>query len=278
MAKQSTAVAVPEPEESTELEVSPEQAELEAQLAAQNTDEIDSSDIQIPLLKVGQPLTQEVADGDARPGEFINALTREGLGDEIDFVVSGYQKGRFFHGDRANNRRARKAYGVKNVPWQDDPFYGQPFTEHPDAEEQYAKRVNNKEIEWGKGPSISTTFDFTGFVVPEDPDEEPIPVCLSLMRTNRRAAQKWVTILQAVLRGKYWDSVFHLTTERTANDKGNYYTVNVKQGRKTTPAERQRALQLALILRQRADSVQIVGEDDESAPKAEPDAAGGMGV
>lgn len=276
MARQSTAVAVQDPQE---VELAQQQAELEASLAAQNTDEVDSSDIQIPLLKVGQPLTQEVADGDARPGEFINALTREGLGDEIDFVVAGYQKGRFFHGDRANGRRARKAYGVKNVPWQDDPFYGTPFTEHPDAEEQYAKRVNNKEIEWGKGPSISTTFDFTGFVVSEDPDEEPIPVCLSLMRTNRRPAQKWVTILQAVLRGKYWDSVFHLTTERAQSDKGNYYVVNVKQGRKTEPAERQRALQLALILRQRADRVQIVGEeDDESAPKAEPDAAGGMGV
>lgn len=252
--------------------------DAEAQLIAENQGAVDAADLQIPLLKVGQALTQEVQEGEADAGEFINALTREGLGTKVEFVVAHFTKGRFFHGDRATNRRARKAFGTKTVPWQDDPHYNEPFTEHPDAEEQYSARVNNGEIEWGKGPKISTTFDFTGYVIPADPDEQPIPVCLSLMRKNKKTAQKWVTLLQAVLRGRYWDAVFEVSTERTANDAGDkYYVVNVKQGRKTTPEEKQLAIEIAQAVRR--NNVEVVGEEDEAAgPKAEPDAAGGLGV
>lgn len=254
------------------------QADLEKQLAAENQANIDQADLQIPLLKIGQALTDEVASGDARAGEFINALTREGLGDKIEFVVAKYSKGRFDHGNRQEGKRARKAYGTKTVPWTDDPFVGLPFTDHPDGEEQYSKRVNAGEIEWGKGPRISTTFDFTGHVVSGlEEGEEPIPVCLSLMRLNKKQAQKWVTLLDAVLRGRYWDETFVLTTEQQRNDSGNYYTISIRRGRKTEPDEKQRATSLALALRHQ--NVEFVGESDESAsPKAQPAAEGALEV
>lgn len=275
MAKEtSTDVAVAGAQE---LEVAAKLAELEAQIAADNQADSDVSDFQIPLLKIGQGLTTEVTDGDARPGDFINALTREALGTEIQFVVAAFQKGRFDHGIRGE-RRARKAYNIKNVPWKDDPFFGRPFTEHPDAEETYAKRVNNGDMEWGKGPRISTTYDFYGYVLTADPDETPIPVCLSLMRKNKKPAQKWVTILNAVLRGRYWDCVFDLSTEQQRNDQGTFYTLNLKQARKTTAEERMEAVDLAQRVKNL--NVNIVGADDdtEGKPVVEPDAAGGMEV
>lgn len=274
----STAVAVQEP-----AELSAEAAALEAELVGANQKEVDASDIQIPLLKVGQSLTDEVQQGDADQGEFINSLTREGLGTQIEFIVASYQKGRFFHGDRKKNRRARKAYGTNIVPWTEDPFYGKPFDEHPDAEEQYSARANAGEIEWGSGPSISTTYDFTGYVVSQTdedgnstPIEEPIPVCLSLMRSNSKAAKKWATLLQAVLRGQFWGSIFVLTTEKTQSAAGPHYIVSVKQGRKPTAAERTKALELASVVRKQV--VSVVGEDDNAAPKAEPASAGGLEV
>jgi hypothetical protein len=254
------------------------QADLEAQLAGENQDQVDASDYQIPLLKIGQALTAEVIDGEARPGEFINSLTREGLGTDIEFVVAAKTKGRFDHGDRQKGERARKAYGIKTVPWAGDPFYGLPFTEHPDAEEQFAARVNAGEIEWGKGPRISTTYDFYGHVVSGlAEDEDPIPVCLSLMRLNKNQAKKWVTILDAVLRGRYWDRVFTLTTEQQRGEQGNFYTINIKQGRKTEAFEKQRATGLALAVKHQ--NINVVG-DDESAPgaTAEPAAAGGLEI
>lgn len=259
---------------SAELE---KQAALEAQLAAQNQSEVDRNDFTIPLLKIGQSLTDEVAAGDASAGEFINALTREGLGREVEFVVAGYQKGRFDHGDRAKKQRARKAYGTQIVPWNDDPFYGQPFTDHPDAEERYSARANAGEIEWGKGPRISTTYDFTGFVISGlEEDEDPIPVCLSLYRMNSKQARKWVTLLDAVLHGRYWDAVFTLSTEQNKGEQGNFYTVNIKQSRKTTADEKQKAVQLALVLRN--ETVSVVGDEDGVKEVAEPSAKGGLAV
>jgi hypothetical protein len=272
----STEVAVKDAAELTQAEA---YEALEAKLAAENAAELDEKDLQIPLLKIGQALTTEVTDGDAKAGNFINALTRQDLGREVDFVVASFRKGRFDHGDRKAGKRARKAYGVKNVPWTDDPFYGRPFTEHPDAEETYSARVNNGDLEWGSGPRISTTWDFTGFVIPTDPDETPMPVVLSLMRKNKKAAQKWVTVLSAVLKNRYWDGVFELSTEQQRGGEGTYYTVTVKgppATRKTTTAERMEAMDLAQ--RVRALNVEIVGDDDDTAPKKEPVVEGGLEV
>lgn len=271
---ESTAVAT---KESAELAQTQEQ--LEAELANQNREETDANDIQIPLLKLGQPLTDEVSTGDASPGEFINALTRTGLGKEITFLVAGQQKGRFDHGIRGKTK-ARKSYGSKTVPesWADDPYKGQPFTLHPEAEETYSKRANAGEIDWGKGPRISTTYDFYGYVVGEGDEEGEVgmPVCLSLMRMNSKAAKKWLTILDAVLRGRYWDAVFTLTSEQQKNDNGNYYTINIKQGRKTTAEERQQAVTLAQVLRAR--QLEVVGEGDEGKPTVQPKAEGALEV
>lgn len=273
MAK-STEVTVPG---STAVGESQDLEALAAELAAENQEGLDEKDLQIPLLKIGQGLTTEVVDGDAKAGDFINALTREDLGNEVEFVVAGFKKGRFDHGDRSKQQRARKAYGVKNVPWTDDPYYNRPFTEHPDAEEKFSERVNAGDIQWGKGPRISTTFDFTGFVIPADPDESPIPVVLSLMRKNKRQAQKWVTILSAILKNRYWDAVFTLSTEQQRGDDGTYYTINIKQSRKTTPDEKMEAVQLADRVRKL--NVEVVGEDDTGTkPAKEPDAQGGMAV
>jgi len=270
--KPGTDVAVKEPD--TGLA---ELSDIEKQLIEENRAEVDASDLVIPLLKIGQPLTDEVSSGDASAGEFINALTREGLGREVEFIVAGYSKGRFDHGDRAQGKRARKSYGSKTVPWNDDPHFGQPWAEHPDAEESYSARANSGEIEWGKGPRISTTYDFTGYVISGlEEGEEPIPVCLSLMRTNTKAAKKWQTILNAVLRGRYWDVVFTLTTEQEKSDKGNFYVLNVKQSRKTTPEEKQRAVSLATILRNQA--VTVAGDHDEGKAPAEPADTGGLAV
>lgn len=250
-------------------------SDIEAALIADNQASLDAADLVIPMLKVGQPLTDEVSSGDASPGEFINALTREGLGNKIEFVVAGYAKGRF-RPSGGPGERVKVAYNTNTVPWTDDPFNGLPFSEHPDAEEKWRERSNAGEIEWGDGPPIRTTYNFTGYIV-SDGEDEPIPVRLSLMRTNAPAARKWATILNAVLRGRYWDSVFEVSTEQTKGERGNYYTVTVKQARKTTPEEKQRAVELAVILKNQ--TVRVAGEDAlEEKPGAQPEAAGGIEV
>jgi hypothetical protein len=239
-----------------------------ALVEASRADLGDADDLVIPILKVGQALTREVVEKSAAAGDFINGLTGESLGDQIEFVVASFIKGRFATDDEGN---VRHAFG-REVPWDDDPLKGQPFTEHPDAEEKYRERVNAGEIPWGKGPPISTTYNFTGYVVGQD-----IPVRLSLMRTAVPTARKWVTILR--FQPSNWAVVYDLTTDQRENrNKQPFYVPTVRQGRKAEAVEQENAKQLAAAIVQQAAT--FAGEDTlaetESPPPATDDDSLGM--
>jgi len=275
----STEVAV---KDEGNLPISPEDL---AALQAQQESEIDNDSFQTPILKIGQPLTKEVRAEQAEAGEFINTLTGEGVGDKIGFIVSYYQKGRFA-ADR-DSGRAYVAFG-DTIPeaWEPlvgDQFVGTRFDEYPDAEETYKERVNNKEIEWGKGPLVSTTHNFTGFAVVspvegEGDEPELQPVRLSLQRTNMPAVRKLLTLKKASLRNRpFWDKVFDLSTSRKQFTKGTAFLLEVKLGRDTTSDERAQAVELAQAVASGrvTDNAATAAADERGA---EPEAKGGLGV
>jgi hypothetical protein len=259
-------------------------AELEA-LQRQQEEEFGDDLFQTPILKIGQPLTREVAAGEAESGEFINTLTGEGIGNKAEFIVSYYQRGRF-----AANRDTNRAYvafdSVIPPAWSElvgDEYVGTPFDEYPDAEETYKERVNKKEIEWGKGPLVSTTHNFTGLVVvsgvegSDEPDELQ-PVRLSLQRTNMPGVRKILTLRRATLRNRpFWEKVFELSTYPKEFNKGTAHLLGVKIGRETTPEERQEAAALAQAVAAGRVSSNEGDESSVDAP-AEPDAKGGLAV
>lgn len=269
---------------STDL-VAGRDAELEA-IQAQQDEEFDEGDLQIPILKIGQPLTKEVEAEQAEAGEFINTLTGDGIGSEVEFIVSYYQKGRFA-ADRETNK-SYAALGTEVIPehWEDlvgAEFVGTRFDEHPDAEERWKERVNNKEIEWGKGPLISTTHNYTGLALvspDEDDDEGEVelqPVRLSLQRVQMPGVRKINSLKRMSLRNKpFWEKVFVFKTEKKPFAKGSAYVLVPKLGRSTTSEERQLAGELAIMVRagRVADNAEKAGGDSP----VEPDAKGGVAI
>jgi hypothetical protein len=260
-----------------------------AALQAQQEEEFKGDTFQTPILKLCQPLTREVQEEEAEAGDFLNTVTGESLGSEIDFIISFYQKGRSARDNKTGNYYV--AFG-NTIPasWEElvgEEWVGTPFVEHDDAEERFKERVNNKEIEWGRGPLISTTYNYTGFVVVpaiegSDEEDELQPVRLTLQRSNKKAADKINTIRRAVLRGRpLWDKVFELSTARKTFSGGTSYVLNVKAGRNTTAEERDEAGNLAIALtagRVITNEDTAGGEDGGKAPVPEPDAAGGLDV
>ena len=275
----STEVAV---KDEGNLPISPDDL---AALQAQQESEFDSDSFQTPILKIGQPLTREVQAEQAEAGEFINTLTGEGIGNAIGFIVSYYQKGRFA-ADR-DSGRAYVAFG-DTIPeaWEPlvgDQFVGTRFDEYPDAEETYKQRVNDKEIEWGKGPLVSTTHNFTGFAIvsPLEGEEAPDlqPVRLSLQRTNMPAVRKLLTLKKASLRNKpFWDKVFDLSTSKKEFQKGVAYLLEVKLGRDTTSDERSAAVELAQAVASGRVTDNSATASDEGRKAPEPEAKGGLSV
>jgi len=248
-------------------------SEDEQALISANQGEANPDEFVIPLLKLTQALTKEVTEGDARPGEFLLPLTGENFGNEIELIISAKGKGRFKAGKKG--ARTLVANDTATVPWQDDPFYGQPFSEHPDAEETYSAKANAGEHPWGSGPPIQTTMNLTGQIVGYD-----VPLRFSMKLANKITkgeARKVATLLDAVLRGRYWDKTFVLTATQQSNSEGQaFYVATVKQGRTTTPEERQQAVQLAKVLRSAV--ITEAGDHEEKKSATAPASQGGLSV
>lgn len=161
--------------------------------------------------------------------------------------------------------------------WSDlvgEEFVGTRFDEHPDAEEQYKKRVNAGEIEWAKGPLISTTYNYTGLVIPPaiegaDEDPEAMPVRISFLRSTKAAHDKLRTLKKATLRNKpFWDVVFDLSTESKSFGRNDSFVVNVKKTRSTTDEEKSLAgeVALAVVGGRTKDNAEDTGDGPASAP------------
>lgn len=158
-------------------------------------------------------------------------------------------------------------------------FVGTPFADHPDAEEVYKRRVNDGEIEWGKGPLISTTYNYTGLVYdPAGEDDEPMPVRISFLRSTKKAHDKLQTLKKATMRNKaWWDVVFSFETKEETFGRNTAFVVKVGKVRDTEPNEKALAVELATAV--------IAGRTTDNAEAAEagservaPDAAGGLEV
>jgi hypothetical protein len=254
-----------------------------AQVAAAQAEEYDDDLIHTPILKIGQGLTREVQEGDASPGEFINTLTSEGLGDTIDFVCAYYNKGRF-----ASDKDSGRAYVAfqSTIPASWEPlvgaeWVGENFTEYPEAEEMFKAAVNAKEREWGHGPLVSTTHNFTGLVLVEVEKDvvEPQPVRLSLKRVDVPAARKITTLQRTILRNKSpWDVVLRLTTTKKEFGKNAAYIINpadVKVHRQSTDEEKIIASEIALAVM--GGRTRTTGAEDADRP-TEPADTGGLAV
>lgn len=199
------------------------------------------TDLVVPVLKVCQSLTAEVVEGDAKPGDFINSLTQENFGNEVEFVVAAYQKGRFFS-DKETGRSYAAIGSIAPDSWPEE-YAGRVFAEIDDAEESFRDLVNAEKIEWGTGPKISTTHNFIGFAAGSE-----VPVRLSLMRTNNGAARKLKTMLR--FSAAPWDQTFILKTESQRSSRNEpYQSLVVKQGSKTTAEQREMAVAIALAVK-----------------------------
>lgn len=256
------------------------QEEMDALAADQQA---DTSLIRTPILKVAQPLTKEVDQELVEPGEFFNTGTSESLGTRIEFIVAHFDKGRSAR-DKETGRYYVAGYDTIPDRWADlvgEEFVGTPFSEYPDAEEQFKTRVNRKEIKWGHGPLVSTTYNFTGFVLAEDPETgetEYQPVRLSLQRSTKDAAGKWHMLRASKLRNKnWWDKTFLLDTAKKQFDGGSSFIVNVKLGRDTGAEEKTEAARLAIDMR-RGNVVDNAESEGTADAPAEPDAKGGAAI
>lgn len=265
--------------------------DVEAVLAAQ-AKEYEGIELRVPILKVCQPLTKEVSAHDAEPGDFLNTLTGLSLGDKIGFIPAFFQKGRSLAvKDGPHKGRYFVSIAQDTIPeqWADglgEEWVGQPFTEHPQSEERYKEWVNaDEKNEWGSGPKISTTYNYTGLalvsVLLDDDDEEIVslqPGRITFQRSTKKAHDKINSITRSILRAP-WDMVFDLSTKEETFGRNVSHIVVVKMGRETTALEKAKASELAVNVMRGvvADNSEEANAPVEREKVAEPEGALGVG-
>lgn len=264
--------------DSTEVDVVTETANA---IAAQQAQEFEGLQVQTPILKVAQGLTAEVKAGDAEPGDFVNSMSGESLGPQVEFIPAAFQKGRAM---ALKGGRYFVAIATDIIPdsWEDAvgrEFVGTRFDEHPDAEEQYKIRVNRGDIKWESGPKIDTTFNFTGHVIVpavegSDEEDDVQPVRVAFKRTTKNAADRIVQLHKMGRLQAMWDQSYILTTKEKAYGTNTSFIVEVKKGRPSTDSERLDSAELA--------SATFSGRVRETGSAVDvqvaPDAKGGLAV
>jgi hypothetical protein len=216
-----------------------------------------SEDLVLPILKLTQQLSKEVTDEVANSGEFVNSLTGDNYGSDVELIIVAYFKGRFFAPKGEDQTYvARGEVAPSNWP---DEYSGRRFDEIEDAEEQHKARANAEGGVW-EPPLIQTTHNYIGLL----PDAPDLPVRLSLKSSSTQAHRKIATLLRFAPGGRPWATVFKLRAVKRSKGNQSFYVVEAERGRETTPEEQQLAVNLATDYQRAAGSVKLVGEGDEA--------------
>jgi hypothetical protein len=268
----------------TDLSSPEDLAKAEQALANVGRSRLENFGATTPRIDVRQSSSKNVPSG-IELGDFYNTVTGIGYGPEIEFLVVEAHKGRFLGGKRSPDGNTHAAGDVRVVPdhWPEQ-YRGRVFSELPEAQERYSEAANAGENEWGKGPAIVDSFNFTGFVTKAAGDDvEPFPVRLSIRATNgdaRKAGSKAGALLRS--QPNLWSKALKFSTDETQNKGGDeYFVVRVDgYGDEPTNEQRRAAIEAALFAQQigfldpdnvvKAEGVgdQPAGESDVVVPGA----------
>ena len=240
-----------------------------AELAQGFKDDISPDEIALPLIKLAQALTDEVQQGKAKAGEFINSITGKSYGNELEFVVVDRFKGYFFSKKGSPKGWAARAdQDVVPDSWPEE-YAGKRFSDLDDIEPNFKALVNAGAREWESGPPISSTHNYIGFVK----GEPQVPVRVSLMRTSAPAAISINTLLK--LQQAQWDCYIKLGVEENVNSSGQKsHKVTASEGEPTDDAAKVEAIRMAVAIKN-AKSVALVGDEEADAQVVTPEAGKG---
>ncbi len=252
-----TDVAVKDPTDLVPL------SEEEQALSDSIKGKIDTARLVVPAVKLGQGQTKEVVAGDAKAGHWINSVSGEDLGEYVEVVLCNHYQGRFYSDEDNNAFSTPNEVAPSNWP---EEYAGQRFVDIEDAEEQWKAACNANEQEWGKGPPISTTYNFVGLVLKDGELVSELPVRISFKRGDTKTAERLYTLLKSAR--SPWDRSFFLSSDKKIGGGAPYYAAVAAQGGFVSPEVRQVAVRVAaaFLEAEQAGGVVEKGETEDRKP------------
>lgn len=219
-------------------------------------EELEATDLLVPKIFHQQAMSKLVADGQARPGDFCDSLTGQVLASKdetLEIIVFGSFKTLIVSKQEANGQ-----WKLQHIT-----------TVTPDNAREIASKPFTEEI---NGEQWKNSLQYNYYcLLPKNLKE--LPYVLSLGSTKTKAAKKLNTMLFKLNTiGKNGAAaVFNLKSVPEKNDRGQWFGLEITQGRWSTAEELLRAH--AWYTKSKSQKFVVVEEetaaehsDDDDAP------------
>lgn len=170
---------------------------------------LEREDITLPRVKLLQSMSDEVSNGNAVAGEWLNTLSGQSYGKSFDFVpVSVWKSRTFFSDDRSESPICRSADGRYSV----DGYH-------------CASECPHNAREWQDGVPPKCTEAYNYLVIPTI---EQFPAIVSLMKTSFKTGKALNTLLMAA-RCPAWFWKYEFYSVKQSNTRGTFYIAAVRK-------------------------------------------------
>ncbi len=220
---------------------SKEVAELSKEMQDWGQDNVSSSDIVIPKLKLMQGLSNAVSEGHAVMGDFVNSLTNEKLPNPVRFVPV----------------LLKKVWYVKKRVGKDFEFVRIDSVTAENENQQWEQVIDGEEY------SFTKSYNFYGLV-----DDYPLPFIIAFSGMNTKIAKQLTTqvsVLNKLAKLPFGGMVIELSCKKEKNDKGVYYIFQVKPVERTSPEKLAEAFNWYQTL---SSSTSNIRDDDSDLAEA----------
>lgn len=193
-------------------------------------EEARTEDVLIPRLKVINALSPERQDGTADEGDVINSLTGESVVGMRFIPIKQYYSNIEWNADRnAENRILCRSFDGRIGIGE----YGILACEQC-RRNQFDNSKKGKEAQ----PTCTSYINFLGFM-----EGNPMPVVLSLARTNFNEGKKLLSIARS-MRTSIWNYAYVIKSTLVSKDRNKWYNIQVSMAGETSQDERALAFEL----------------------------------
>lgn len=224
-------------------------------------EDLDSTDLTIPLIKLTQGLTREAMNGTAKVGDWINSISEQTYGKELAIVVIRVLKSWVIFGEKGTQDEGRMIARLFHNGV--IPTLNPDIIEEKDANGNFTGNVKPSLLEWEKGengkpdkaPAAALSYTYLVMVNGEDIGN------ITMSKTALKTAKKLNTLLKLKNEPTFCNQ-FKLSSEYREDGQKKFYTPAIKPDGKTDEATREKAYNFLMAMR--GKSIKLDDQHDDT--------------
>jgi len=227
-------------------------------------EDLESTDLTIPMIKLTQGLTREAMNGTAKVGDWINSISEQSYGKELSAVVIRVLKSWVIFGEKGTQDEGHMIARLFHNGV--IPTLNPEMIEEKDASGNFTGNVKPSLLEWTKGengkpdkaPIASLSYTYLVMVNGEDIGN------ITMSKTALKTAKKLNTLLKLKNEPTFCNQ-FKLASEYREDGQKKFYAPVIKPDGKTDEATREKAYNFLMTMRGKSIKLDEQREDASSA-------------